>query len=189
MGRSTAQKELDGFVKYRILQQSTGKRTMPVSIIYTGGVTCIGTKFTDTTITNYFSSRLAYFNQIIIGRKFNSKLTLQLSPTMVHKNLVATAADNNDIYALGAGGRIKITKRMALTGDYFYVFNRTDTTTYNPLSIGIDIETGGHVFQLHFSNTVGMNERAFIEDTKGQWTKGEIRFGFNLSRMFQLKSY
>lgn len=186
VGRSTAKKELDGFVKYRILQQSTGAKNMPFSLVYVGGMTCEGLKWADTTITNYFTSRLAFYNQLVIGRKFNEHLTVQLSPTFLHRNLVELASEPNDLYALGVGGRLKITRRIAITGDYFYVFNNTDSTARNPLSIGVDIETGGHVFQLHFSNTVGMNERAFLADTQGQWAKGEIRFGFNLSRIFQL---
>ena len=186
VGRSTSQKELDGFVKYRILQQSTGAKVMPFSLLYVGGMTCNGMKWTDTTVTNYFTSRLAFYNQLIIGRKFSESLTLQLSPTFVHRNLVTYDSDPSDIYALGAGGRVKLTRRIAITGDYFYVFNNNDSTAVNPLSIGVDIETGGHVFQLHFSNSIGMNERAFLLDTKGQWSKAEIRFGFNLSRIFQL---
>ena len=186
IGRSTARKEGDAFLKYRLLQQTKGARTMPFSVVYVGGITVDGLKFSDTSRVNYFSSRMAYYHQLIIGRKFNNAFTLQFSPTYVHRNLVPTEADNNDLYALGAGGRIKITKRISFTADYFYLFNRTDTSTYNPLSIGFDIETGGHVFQLHFSNSVGMNERAFIADTQNQWAKGEIRFGFNLSRIFQI---
>ncbi|MBC8172937.1 MAG: hypothetical protein H7X71_03430 [Chitinophagales bacterium] len=186
VGRSTFQKELDGFIKYRIIQQSKGARIMPFSILYVTGMTGNGLKFEDTTRENYFSSRLSFYHQLIIGRKFNDNFTLQVSPTVVHRNLVETAADPNDLYALGIGGRVKLTQRLALTTDYYYVFNRVDSSTYNPLSIGIDIETGGHVFQLHFSNTVGMNERAFISDTQAQWAEGEVRFGFNLSRMFQI---
>ncbi|HMZ90531.1 MAG TPA: DUF5777 family beta-barrel protein [Chitinophagales bacterium] len=186
VGRSTAQKELDGFVKYRILQQSTGAKVMPFSLVYVGGVTCNGMKWADTSVTNYFTSRLAFYNQLVIGRKFNESITLQLSPTFLHRNLVIYDADPSDIYSLGVGGRVKVTRRIALTGDYFYVFNNNDSTAVNPLSIGVDIETGGHVFQLHFSNCVGMNERAFLLDTKGQWSKAEVRFGFNLSRIFQL---
>lgn len=189
IGRSTFKKEGDVFAKWRIVQQSKGARVMPVSILYVTGLTCDGLKFTDTTIENYFTSRLGFYHQVIIGRKFSNSFTLQVSPTLVHRNLVEKISDENDLYALGVGGRIKLTQRLALTGDYFYVFNNTDTTAYNPLSIGIDIETGGHVFQLHFSNTTGMNERAFISETQGQWGKGEIRFGFNLSRMFQLVDY
>lgn len=186
VGRSTAQKELDGFVKYRILQQSTGAKVMPFSLVYVGGVTCNGMKWADTSVANYFTSRLAFYNQLVIGRKFNESITLQLSPTFLHRNLVTYDADPSDIYSLGVGGRVKVTRRIALTGDYFYVFNNNDSTAVNPLSIGVDIETGGHVFQLHFSNCVGMNERAFLLDTKGQWSKAEVRFGFNLSRIFQL---
>ncbi len=186
IGRSTANKEFDGFVKYRILQQSKGAKTMPFSLLYAGGMTVNGLKFENPDINNYFSSRLAFYNQLIIGRKFSDRLTLQLSPTFLHRNLVELASEPNDLYALGLGGRIKLTQRLALTGDYFYVFNNTDPTAINPLSLGIDIETGGHVFQLHVSNSVGMNERAFLADTKGKWTKGEIRFGFNLSRIFQI---
>ncbi len=186
VGRSTAKKELDGFVKYRILQQSTGAKNMPFSLLYVGGITCDGLKFADTSLTNYFTSRLAFYNQLIIGRKFSDRLTLQVSPTFLHRNIVDLASEPNDLYSLGVGGRIKLTQRIALTGDYFYVFNNTDETALNPLSLGVDIETGGHVFQLHFSNAGGMNERAFLADTKSSWSKAEVKFGFNLSRIFQI---
>ena len=113
---------------------------------------------------------------------------MQVAPTMVHKNMVQLAADSNNVYAIGAGGRIKLSRRIALTCDYFYVLNPlTDKEYQNPLGIGLDIETGGHVFQLHFSNSTGMNERAFITETTGRWDRGEVRFGFNLSRVFQIK--
>ena len=113
---------------------------------------------------------------------------LATDDTLVHKNLVRLENDPNDIYSLGIGGRLKLSKRIAFTWDYFYVFNPlTDNVYTNPLSVGLDIETGGHVFQLHFSNAVGMNEPTFITETTGDWSKGEIRFGFNLSRVFQLK--
>lgn len=186
VGRSTANKEYDGFVKYRIMHQSKGEKNNPFSLLYVGGITVDGMKWENPDIKNYFSSRLAFYNQLIIGRKFSDRLTLQLSPTFLHRNLVDLASDPNDLYSLGVGGRVKITQRIAITGDYFYVFNSTDTSAVNPLSIGVDIETGGHVFQLHVSNAVGMNERAFLADTKGDWGKAEIRFGFNLSRIFQI---
>ena len=112
---------------------------------------------------------------------------MQLSPTLVHRNLVA-ANDDNDVFALGFGARYKFTKRMAFVVDYSYVANGLPKTTgANPLSIGVDIETGGHVFQLHFSNSTGMNERSFITETTNTWGSGEVRFGFNLSRIFDIK--
>ena len=132
---------------------------------------------------------MAYYFSAIIGRKFNESFTLQLTPTVVHKNLVQLQTDPNDIIGIGVGGRLKLNKRMALTWDYTHVLDGLPTGYYNPLSVGIDIETGGHVFQLHVSNATGMNERAFITETTGQWGKGEIRMGFNLSRTFQLKKH
>jgi hypothetical protein len=188
VGRSTFKKELDGFVKYAPIMQSTGTMSSPVTIALAAGITMNTQPWADPTINNYFSSRLAYYYQVIVGRKFTEGFTLQLTPTMVHHNLVPVHTQPNDVFALGVGGRLKVTKRMALTWDYFYLFNGIEKdVNYHPLSVGIDIETGGHVFQLHFSNATGMNERAFISETTNRWSKAELRFGFNLSRVFQLK--
>lgn len=188
IGRSTFKKELDAFIKYAPIRQSKGPWSSPVTVAFVSGITMDGLPWADPNRENYFTSRLAYYHQIIIGRKFSEGFTLQLSPTMVHKNLVQLATDENDVYGLGIGGRLKLSKRIAFTWDYTHVLvGMPDSGYYNPLSIGLDIETGGHVFQLHFSNATGMNERAFITETTGQWGKGEIRFGFNLSRVFQLK--
>jgi len=143
--------------------------------------------FADPTIENYETSRMSFYNEIIIGRKFNEKFTLELQPTMVHRNLVLLATDDNDVFALGVGARYKLTKRMALVVDYDYIISGLDMSIHNnPLGFGIDIETGGHVFQLHFSNSLGMNEKEFITNTVNDWGKGEIRFGFNLSRVFTI---
>jgi len=186
-GRSTFKKELDGYVKYAPLQQSTGEGSFPVTIAIVGGMTMNTLPWADPTIKNYFSSRLAYYFQTIIGRKISEGFTLQLAPTLVHNNLVALQTQPNDIYAVGFGGRAKVSNRMALTWDYFYVVNGIEKgINYHPLSVGVDIETGGHVFQLHVSNAAGMNERAFITETTNSWSKGELRFGFNLSRVFQI---
>jgi hypothetical protein len=187
-GRSTYKKELDGFIKFAPVRQKTGKGRFPFTIAFVTGMTMNTLPFADLTIQNYTSSRLAYYFQTILGRKFSEAITLQLAPTMVHNNLVPFDKQPNDVYAVGFGGRVKFSKRMAFTWDYFYLVNGiTEAVNYPPLSVGIDIETGGHVFQLHFSNSAGMNERAFITETTGDWAKGEIRFGFNLSRVFQLK--
>jgi Membrane bound beta barrel domain (DUF5777) len=186
VGRSTLRKELDGFIKYRPIHQAKGPGASPVSLVLVAGMTIITEENTDPAKEVTFNSRLAYFYQAIVGRKFSQVFTLQLSPTLVHRNEVLSN-DDNDTYALGIGGRIKLSKRVAFVVDYFYVFNGLPKEeNYNPLSIGFDIETGGHVFQLHFSNASGMNERAFITETYNDWGKGEISFGFNLSRVFTL---
>lgn len=190
IGRSTSRKELDGFLKYRVLWQSKGAKSIPVSLVLVGGITYNGLKdpFTNLEIEPNFARRSAYYTQAIVGRKFSEKFTAQLVPTWLHRNLVENELESNDMMALGVGLRYKFVKRVALVLDYYYAFNRfPEDPTYNPTSIGFDIDTGGHVFQLHFSNAVGMNERAFLTDANGSWLNGEIQFGFNLSRVFQLK--
>jgi hypothetical protein len=187
IGRSTLDKEMDGFLKWRAIQQATGPGAAPVSVIAVAGMTVIGAPWTDPTRKNLFSSRLGYYGQAIIGRKFSEHLTLQVAPILLHRNFVETADDPNDLFATGLGGRMKLTKRVSLNVDYYYVFNQNDARDlHNPLSIGFDIETGGHVFQLHFTNAVGMNERAFLTETTNDWADGDIQFGFNISRSFQI---
>lgn len=188
IGRSSFNKELDGFVKYRLLHQSTGPNSSPVSVVLAGGTTITTLKWSDPTRKNYFSSRVAYYGQMIVGRKFSQRLSLQLMPAIVHRNLVPMKDDPNDLIAAGIGGRLKLSKRVSLNVDYHYVLNQNDAAGfYNPLSVGFDIETGGHVFQLHFTNSKGMNERAFLGATEYDWADGDIFFGFNISRSFQLK--
>jgi hypothetical protein len=188
VGRSTYKKEIDGFIKYGLIRQSTGIKSSPITVIGVAGMTVNTLPFADTSIRNFFTSRLAYYFQTSIGRKFSESFTLQITPTVVHNNLVPLETQPNNVYAIGFGGRYKFTKRMALTWDYFYLLNGIkEKVNYNPLGLGIDIETGGHVFQLHFSNSTGMNERAFITETTNTWGKGEVRWGFNLSRVFQIK--
>ncbi len=188
VGRSTYKKELDAYIKYAPIRQSTGPWRSPVTVAFVAGITLDGLPLADPSRKNFYTSKLAYYFEAIIGRKFSEAFTLQLIPTMVHKNLVQLEKDPNNIYGLGVGGRLKLSKRIAFTWDYTHIIKgMPDSGYYNPLSVGFDIETGGHVFQLHFSNSTGMNERAFITETTGQWGKGEVRFGFNLSRVFQLK--
>jgi Membrane bound beta barrel domain (DUF5777) len=188
IGRSTNKKEFDGFLKYRIMHQATGPQSVPFSLLAAVGGTLQALKWNDPSKGYVFSDRMAYYYQIIIGRKFSDRISLQLSPTLLHRNLASTANDPNDLYALGAGGRLKLSKRISLNLDYYYRFNpNTADETHNPLSVGFDFETGGHVFQLHFTNAVGMNERIFLTETTNDWVKGDIQFGFNLSRIFQIK--
>lgn len=199
IGRSTYQKQYDAFFKYRILRQSNGKNAMPVSVSFMTGVMFS----TDTaSIRNNYnipsgvrmhtSDKLSYVYQFIIARKFSTDFSLQLMPTMVHSNVVPKASDPNDLFSLGIGGRLKLTKRMSINVEYYYQIpnykleSMAGQKLYNPLSVGFDIETGGHVFQLHFTNSRGMTERQFITETPGTWGKGDIHFGFNISRVFQI---
>lgn len=186
VGRSTYKKEVDGFIKYRLVRQATGPKSSPVSLVFVSGATINGLKWPYPERKNYFSSRMGFYNELIIGRKFSEKFSLQVAPVFVHRNLIDSVAHNNDTWALGIGGRMKLSKHIAFVLDYHPVLSEKDPGTFDPLSVGIDIETGGHVFQLHFSNSSGMNEKEFITNTTGDFWKGEIRFGFNLSRVFTL---
>ncbi len=193
LGRSTYQKTVDGSVKYKLLRQCDQGCSMPVTL-------CLVASASATTLVaqqvpwygpgnmDYFSNRLSYSLQAVLGRKFSEGLTLQLSPGLVHRNLVATAAEHNDLLNVGIAGRVKVSKRVSLNLEYFYVLPNQGPREafYNSLAAGFDIETGGHVFQLHFTNSTGMFERAFITENTGDFFKGDIHFGFNISRVFTI---
>lgn len=185
IGRSTYLKEADGFLKVRLLRQTDDNR-MPVSVSYLGAASVQGVKqLQNPAGTDYpFSNRLGYVNQLLIARKFSGEFSLQLMPTHVHNNFVLYADEPNDIFALGAGGRIKLSKRLALTAEYYHQLGDRMRNSRNSFTLGLDIETGGHVFQLMFSNSTGVSERSVIGATTERWDKGQIHFGFNISRVF-----
>ncbi len=187
VGRSTYQKMLDGYAKYRILRQSTGNVNMPVSLTAVAGIYVNTLKWANPDRENYFSSRMSYTWQLILGRKFNDWITVQLTPTLIHRNLVGTLAEENDVYAVGIGIRQRLSRRVTLNAEYTYVLPDQILSRYqNAISVGLDIETGGHVFQLHLTNATAMTEPGFITETTGDWMDGGIHFGFNISRVFTI---
>jgi hypothetical protein len=192
IGRGTYEKTFDGFVKFTLLRQSSGARVMPVSVSVLSSAALKSLKWPDQTRANYYYSRLSYVGQLLVARKINQSFSVQLTPSYVHRNLVATELDPNDLFAVGTGGRMKLTKRISLNAEYYYMINPKSFMSqqvYNPLSVGVDIETGGHVFQLLFTNSLAMIEKGFIGETTGSWGKGDIHFGFNISRVFTLKKH
>lgn len=195
VGRSSKEKIYDGFLKYKILRQSSGKKNMPITLSYLVDAQIKTIDFPDQERENLFSSRLYYTHQLLIGRKFNESLTLQLMPTLLHRNLVETKAEKNDVFAMGIAGRVKLSKRVTFNAEYYYVLPDQVKSIYtNVLSIGFDIETGGHVFQLHFTNSSDMTYKGFITETLEDWfyknadgkTMSGVRFGFNISRVFTI---
>jgi hypothetical protein len=187
ISRSTYEKEYQGFLKAKILRQTDGKGGMPFSLSYYGNMSAqsmpaptlpAGQEY-------HFSNRLYYVNQLLVARKFNQWLSVQLMPTHIHYNLVPTTAEPNDLFAMGIGGRIKVSNRVSVNAEYYYRFNELNGYA-NSLSIGCDIETGGHVFQLMLTNATAMTERAFIGQTTNEWGDGGIHFGFNISRVFTI---
>jgi hypothetical protein len=192
IGRSTYEKTVDGFGKISLLRQSSGVSNMPIQLSYLLSTEYIGSKLNSNYTNGY--SRSSYIQQILIARKFNDNLSIQLAPTYIHRNLVPTELDKNDLFSMGLGGRLKLSKRISLNIEYFYVYranesalnspNSGTTKYYNPLSIGVDIETGGHVFQIMLTNALAMREGGFIGKTTGSWSNAGVHLGFNISRVF-----
>ena len=187
IGRSSYQKTFDGYAKYKLLRQTDGANQMPLSISLLGIISNYTQRIPETPELSA-SERTAYATQILIARKFSSNLSLQLVPTYLYYNHTQ-GNDKNTVFALGLGGRMKITKRMSINAEYNYLPSNQVTTikTYNSFSLGWDIETGGHVFQLVFTNSQSITETQYIAQTTGNWGNGGIYFGFNLSRVFNLK--
>lgn len=189
VGRTTFDKTYNGFAKFRLWRQSHGETNMPVAISAYTGIDAFSTSWTDPTRQNYFVSRLSYIFQAYIARKFTDAFSLQITSSVVHKNLVTEATDHNDIFSIGIGGRYKITNRISFNAEYFYNIDKTlagQTQKPNSLSFGFDIETGGHVFQIMLTNSVTMIERGFLGDSNGSWSDGGVHLGFNISRVFTL---
>ncbi len=187
LGRSSYQKTIDGAFKAKILRQCTGRKNIPLSLSWYSNMAVNSTKWQYPDRKNYFTSRLSFVNQLLIARKFSNAFSFQLTPTHVHKNLVAKRTDPNDIFALGAGGRVKVTQRTSINAEYFYVMNgNADKVYHNCFSVGCDIETGGHVFQFRLTNAQPIFDRAFITETTGNLKKGDIYFGFTINRVFTI---
>ncbi len=191
VGRTSYEKLLDGFLKYRLLRQRESGGS-PLSVTLFSSAYATMQKDVNKEANGFdkyalFSSRLSYAQQIIIARKFSDRFSFQIAPTMVHYNLAEHISDKNDVYILAAATRFKFTKRMALTVEYGYrPLDYTRQKYYDSLGIGIDIETGGHVFQLFATNSFGLLENQFLTHTTDKWSNMGIRFGFNVSRVFSL---
>lgn len=194
LGRSTTREHLDFSVKYKILEQTSDDK-MPITLDWYSNMAITPMK----DVNNYWDAvtdRMSFAHQIILARKFNKSFSFEILPTYFHRNWILqntnpdnNAQETNDILALGLAGRIKITKRIALIGEYFYDFSdyRTNNSLnpyYHPLGLGVEIETGGHVFHVNLSNASGIIINDFLPNSQDTWTKGGYKFGFAISRVF-----
>jgi hypothetical protein len=187
----------EGLAKYKVLQQTTDDH-IPATVTLFGNAVVSGMTSSETVAdASYFgkfSDRMSYTSQVIIARKFSHSLSLTLLPTLVHRNRVGYM-DQNNIFALGGGGRLKFTKRLGLLLEYYYPFRSQESKDYfkaqgrelyNPLAVGLELETGGHVFHINFGNSTAILENQFIPETSSSWLQGQFRWGFNISRRFSL---
>jgi len=184
--RSRLNRTYDFATKYRIKTQETNGFPVTINGYH---LLAINTALSEDDFSSFsFDNRLGYTSQLIVAHKFSSKASIQVSPTLLYEGLTFTEDEDNLQYAIGFGGRLLFTKRVALIADYGLHLNRASSSRFNnPLALGVEIETGGHVFQLTFSNAQGLFENAFINRAEGSWEDLNIFFGFNLNRTFDLK--
>ena len=194
IGRSGFQETYDLAAKYRLYAQK--ENGFPVTIVGFNSV-AINSELKEEDFPKLqFENRLSYVAQVLISRKFSEKLSLEIAPSVFHENTLRDLLDDNNAlilpnpqdntqFAIGLGGRYKLTNRWSVNVDYAAHLNRVSQSNYkNPLSIGVDLETGGHVFQMHFTNAQAMHETGYLGQTVGDWSDGKIAFGFNLVRVF-----
>lgn len=195
MGRTNVEKMLDGFIKYRLLRQRVDDK-IPISVTLLSCIDITTMEDQEKVLTGvdryqYFSSRLSYAFQLMIAKKFNDKFSFQLAPSLVHYNLVQAISDRNDIFSIVGVSKFMLRKRIALSGEYCYNINHYSSDKekkyFNSASIGLDFITDGHVFSIDFSNSIGIDESQTIARTTGNWLKGEVKLGFNISRTFSFK--
>jgi hypothetical protein len=201
IGRSKMNKLIDGNLKWRILQQTVDFK-MPISLAFFGSVgyshapTSVIYNGVDKTFPTNEAHRFNYFSQIIIASKVTSWLSLEILPSYMYRNFIKEnvntengAEDQNGFFSIGIGGRIKLNKRMSIIGDYFYnvaPYYQNSNIVFNPLALGFEIETGGHVFSMFFTNASGLIENNFMPYTTDSWSNGQVKLGFRISRTFAL---
>jgi hypothetical protein len=190
ISRCKRQENIEGLIKYRLLEQTTDNK-VPLAITGFANTAYSAVANNDEMIYPRSVDRLSYTLQLILARKFSSAISAELLPTLVHRNFVFSSAENNNNFALGFGCRFKITHSSSIVADYFYNFDElhnisNDNGYYNPFGIGIEIETGGHVFTIMFTNSIGIMENDFIPNTTDSWSKGGFKLSFNISRVFKM---
>lgn len=184
VGRSKNNKIYDGYLKYKAIKQAKGGAPITITLVGTTGLVTVDTTFTTPKLNA--QQKLYYSAHALIARKFSPKFSMQISPAILHANLVSTG-EVNTLATMGVGARYKLNGSLSINGEYFHRFNAPDETYQNCIGLGLDIETGGHVFQLILSNTDGMVDRTYLGNTDGKFFSGDINFGFNITRTFQIK--
>ncbi|TCD13013.1 hypothetical protein EZ449_00475 [Pedobacter frigidisoli] len=192
IGRSKHNELYNGFIKYKLLEQGGGKNgNIPINITFLAQMGWIAREPIATTEFPSYANRFTYFLQPIFSRKISQRISLQIAPAVLLRKNTTESRDPDNLFSIGFAGRAKLTKRLSFVADYTFVngLNRPSDLAqkfYNPLGVGLEIETGGHVFSLNFMNSEYISENSFIPDTKKSWKHGGVRFGFTISRNFTL---
>lgn len=193
VGRSSFEKTYDATFKWRFLRQKSGAKNFPFTATWVSSSYLNTMEWPNPERENYFSSRMNFHHALLLARKFGNAVSVQLMPTLVHRNIVQTKEDENTIYSMGVGSSIRLTGSLRANFEYYFIPEDQIFSTIggekvrNSLSVGVDLETGGHVFQIFLTNSRGMAEKFLVGETSGNWLDGDIHFGFNVSRVFTLK--
>ncbi len=189
IGRGNMSKLYDGFVKVKLFKQSKGTKSFPFTITLMEGMAVKTEKFTDPSRDYPWSSRLYYTHELFISRKFNQHFAAQVVPAIIHRNMVIHNEEQNIVPAIGLGANYTINKWLSVSGEYYYLIpGYTADHQSNSFALGVELESGGgHVFQIHLSNSHGMTDKSFVAETTGKWTEGDIQIGFNIIRVFHIK--
>jgi hypothetical protein len=183
LGAARSEQAYDVSAKYRL--QSQIANGFPVTIVVFNSLAFNNTLKESNLPKLKFEDRMTYVTQLLVSRKFTERFSLELAPTFFHENFVIVDSQDNSQFAMGIGARYKVSKRVSINIDYASHWNRSSDSPYkDPLSVGVDIDTGGHVFQMHFTSSQGIHEAGYLGQTTGDWGKGDVFFGFNLSRVF-----
>ena len=187
IGRSSNDKLYDFFGKYKFISQSSGDKNVPVSVSFLFNTAINSDRRPSTLVEHPIENRFSYTSQFLIGRKFSDRFSMQVMPTYFHDNYVDSARQTNDLVYLGTAGKIQLTKVMAVQFEYYHLLSGVrERNTDNSLSVGFEFQTKGHVFQFSLSNSIGMTESAYLSSTSGDWSGGDIRLGFNITRDFRI---
>lgn len=191
IGRGTYEKTFDGFVKIKPLTQTSGAKDIPVSVAFQSGIYLNSLRFLAELPDFEFNQRLEYVQQLMVARNFGELISVQLTPSYLRRTPIPSISEQTDLFALGTGLSVRITNGLSINAEYYLLLNEDPSfggsLLYNPLSISFDVETGGHIFQLIFTNSTSMTEHGIIGNTTGNWMDGDIRFGFNIARVFDLR--
>lgn len=178
-------------LKYKVLAQGLSEGSPVTLTVLAGSSVATSKKIDDSALLTSFpktAHRFMYNFQMMIGRKFSDRFSLQITPGFIHRNLV-TATDENGLFNLGVAFRLQVTKVLGIITDTTIPFSSLRTTENGyqiPFGIGLEIDTGGHVFQINLTNATGLAPADYIPNTRSNWADGQFRMGFTISRLFNL---
>jgi hypothetical protein len=185
-GRGNYKDNIDMFVKWNLLEQST-KSPIAVTGLFSTSIKTDPFKIALQPVVTG-KHRFVYATQVMVARKFSDNISLQITPTYLHRNLVDSTQGTNGVFGLGFAGRRKISKKLTILSEYYLSSkSQVGDSKKNVFSVGVEFDSKGHAFQLMLTNTQGMTERFYLGDTESDWLDGDIHLGFNVTRDFKVK--